>query len=120
LDRLTNDNARQAWRLLFVDGLAFHLSMDFLDFCETRRGLLAQFPSHATHAVQQLEVVIFESLSSNYSQELDEYMLPGLGLLSIVKKNLFALFWNAQVNSSKKPLILKAFETTATKTRRQL
>jgi hypothetical protein len=79
-DRLTKDKARLSWRLLFVDGHASHLSMDFLDYCDSHRILLAQFPSHATHTVQPLDVVMFKSLSSQYNQELDTYMLQGRGM----------------------------------------
>jgi hypothetical protein len=111
-DRLTKNKARLAWRLLFVDGHASHLSMDFLNYCDSHKILLAQFRSHATHTVQPLDVVMFKSLSHHYSQELDAYMLQGQGPLSMAKRDFFALFWNAWVTSFQEPLIFKAFETT--------
>lgn len=78
--------------------------MDFLESCDNHRILLAHFLSRAIHTVQPLDVVMFKSLSSQYSQELDAYILRGWGLLSMPKGDLFAMFWNVWVNSFKETL----------------
>jgi hypothetical protein len=69
-DRLTKPKARLQWRLLYVDGHASHVSVEFLDYCVKSRILVARFPPHATHTVQPLDVVVFRSLSAAYNRAL--------------------------------------------------
>jgi hypothetical protein len=74
-DRLTKPKARLQWRLLYVDGHASHVSVEFLDYCVKSRILVARFPPHATHTVQPLDVVVFRSLSAAYNRALTEHQL---------------------------------------------
>jgi hypothetical protein len=69
-DRLTKWKSRLAWRLLYVDGHASHVTLDFLEYCKANKTLVAQFPPHATHTLQPLNVVVFKSLSSAYDRAL--------------------------------------------------
>ena len=111
-DRETKAKAKRSWRLLITDGHDSHTSMDFINYCDRNRILLAVFPSHATHTLQPLDVVMFKSLSTNYQKELDDFILQSKGLLSMAKRDFFALFWKAWVATMEKPLILKAFQAT--------
>jgi hypothetical protein len=112
IDRLTKPKAQLHWRLLYVDRHASHVSIEFLDYCVKSRILVARFPPHATHTVQPLDVVVFRSLSAAYNQELDDFKNKSRGLISIVKRNFFSLFWRAWVASMEPCLIKKAFKAT--------
>jgi hypothetical protein len=69
-DQYTKSEAGRFWRLLFLDGHGSHITKPWLAFCNRNRLLLMQYPSHATHSLQALDVVMFKSLSSQYSMEL--------------------------------------------------
>tara|TARA_R110002003_G_scaffold2994_1_gene24748 strand:+ start:5136 stop:5402 length:267 start_codon:yes stop_codon:yes gene_type:complete len=86
--------------------------MDFIEYCDNNKILLAIFPSHATHRLQPLDVVMFKPLSSSYSKELTAYLHRSQGLLSLAKGDFFLLFWKAWSSSFTKALILKSFEAT--------
>lgn len=111
-DRQTKAKARQSWRLLITDGHASHCSMEFIDYCDQNKILLAVFPSHSTHTLQPLDVVMFKPFSSAYTKELINFQLKSQGMLSMAKRDFFSLFWRAWESSFTKPLILKAFEAT--------
>lgn len=111
-DRQTKAKARHSWRLLFVDGHDSHISLQFLDYCGKNRILVVRFPSHSTHTLQPLDVVAFKSLSSHYSNELNQFMVKSHGMLPVAKRDFFGMFWSAWDLTFKQPLILKAFEAT--------
>jgi hypothetical protein len=111
-DRYTKKKARRAWRLLIVDGHGSHLTMDFLDYCEQNRILLATFPPHSTHTLQPLDVVMFKPLSSAYSRELTIHTHDSQATLSVNKGDFFPLFWKAWTSSFTEKTILKSFEAT--------
>jgi hypothetical protein len=77
-----------------------------------RKILVAQFPPHATHTLQPLDVVVFKSLSSAYSRELEQVRASSHGLLSMAKRDFFSIFWRAWNSTFSTPLVLKAFEAT--------
>ncbi|KAF1828973.1 hypothetical protein BDW02DRAFT_651685 [Decorospora gaudefroyi] len=62
-NRKTKQKARLSrdWRLLILDGHGSHLSMDFIEYCEAHKILLAVFPPHSTHTLQPLDVGAWES-----------------------------------------------------------
>ena len=108
-DRYTKKKARRSYRLLIIDGHGSHLTMDFLNYCDQNRILLAVFPPHSTHRLQPLDVV-FKLLSTAYSTELTAHLHNSQGLLPIKKGDFFSLFWKAWESSFKKETILKSFE----------
>jgi hypothetical protein len=73
-DPATKAKARSSYRLLFMDGHQSHLTMDFIDYCDQNKILLAIFPPHATHTLQPLDVALFKPLSTAYSNELSGFM----------------------------------------------
>jgi hypothetical protein len=111
-DRLTKDKARQSWRLLIVDGHESHTSMAFINYCDQNRILLAVFPPHATHTLKPLDIVMFKSLSANYSTALEQYMDQSLGILPVAKRDFFSLFWDGWVNTFIETRVLKSFSAT--------
>jgi hypothetical protein len=111
-DRETKARARQSWRLLYVDGHGSHVTLEFLEYCVANRILVARFPPHATHTVQPLDVVVFKSLSSAYSRELEKFRIRSHGILPMAKRDFFSLFWRAWESSLTPDLIKKSFEAT--------
>jgi hypothetical protein len=59
-DRHTKKKARSSYRLLILDGHGSHVTMDFIEYCDKNRILLAVFPPHSTHSLQLLDVVRYE------------------------------------------------------------
>ena len=111
-DRYTREKARRSYRLLILDGHGSHVTMDFIDYCDQNKILLAIFPPHSTHTLQPLDVCMFKPLSTAYSAELSAFLSRCQGLSSVAKRDFFSLFWRAWQSSFRQLLILKAFEAT--------
>jgi hypothetical protein len=86
--------------------------MAFINYCDQNKIPLTVFPPHATHTLQPLDVVIFKSLSANYSTALEQYMKQSLGALPVAKRDFFSFFWNGWVNTFIESRVLKSFEVT--------
>jgi hypothetical protein len=113
-DHKTKQKARlgRNWRFLILDGHGSHLSMDFLDYCQAHRILLAVFPPHSTQTLQPLDVVCFKPLSNYYTKELTRHLHRTQGLIPVKKGDFFPLFWRAWVSSFTTGTVLKSFEAT--------
>jgi hypothetical protein len=74
-DQETRAKAQRSYQLLYVDGHSSHVTIPFLEYCDAQKILVLQFPPHATHTLQPLNVVVFKSLSSAYSRQLTEHQL---------------------------------------------
>jgi hypothetical protein len=59
-----------AYCILIFDGHGSHLSNAFLDFCWERRIRPFRLPTHTTHYLQPLDVVVFTSLKGWFQKEL--------------------------------------------------
>jgi hypothetical protein len=94
-DRETRAKARRSYRLLYVDGHSSHVTIPFLEYCDAQKILVLRFPPHATHTLQPLDVVVFKSLSSAYSRQLEQFRIQSRGQLNIAKRDFFSLFWGA-------------------------
>jgi hypothetical protein len=70
------------------------------------------YPLHATHSLQALDVVMFKSLSSQYSKKLINHTDKSLGILPVKKGDFIPLFWSAWISSFTEKLIFNAFEAT--------
>jgi hypothetical protein len=110
--RETGRKARSGYRLLLLDGHGSHLTMDFINYCNDNKILLAVFPPHSTHTLQPLDVGLFKPLSTAYSTELSSHLHRSQGILPVVKGDFFPLFWRAWVAAFKKQTIRKSFEVT--------
>jgi hypothetical protein len=86
--------------------------MDFIEYCDHNRILLAVYPPHSTHTLQPLDVVMFKPLASAYSAQLARFMERCQGLTSMTKRDFYPMFIAAWEASFKKATILKAFEAT--------
>jgi hypothetical protein len=86
--------------------------MDFIEYCDQNKILLAIYPPHSTHTLQPLDVCMFKPLSTAYSNEVSAFMERSQGLSSMSKRDFFPLFYRAWQASFKEATILKAFEAT--------
>ena len=91
-NRYTKKKAGRAYRLLIVDGHGSHVTMDFLEYCNRQRIILAIFPPHSTHTLQPLDVVLFGPLSTAYSTELSSYLHKSQGLIPIQKEEASSIY----------------------------
>jgi hypothetical protein len=111
-ERHTVPKTTRRWRLLIVDGYGSHLSRDFMDYCDTKKILLAVFSPQSTHTLQPLDVVLFSPLSYNYTHKLNRYLHQSQGLIGLKECDFFPLFWSAWSKTMRPELILKSFEAT--------
>jgi hypothetical protein len=84
----------------------------FYQFLQKPKDSPCCVPSHATHSLQPLDVVLFAPLSSAYSLELQHLLHQSQGLVSLKKRDFFLLFWSAWNSSFKEKTICKSFEAT--------
>jgi hypothetical protein len=91
-DRETKDKARRGWRLLILDDHGSHLTMKYINYCDTNRILLITYPPYSTYLLQPLDVGIFSPLSTAYSKNLEEFLHKSMGLSHITKQDFFCLF----------------------------
>ena len=96
-DRETKVKARNGhdYRLLFVDGHGSHINMEFLQYCQLHRILIAVYPPHSTHRLQPLDVSLFAPLAICYSQALEQFIRQCQGISAISKRDFFRLFMEA-------------------------
>jgi len=66
----TRDIAGEDWRMLILDDNYSHVTIEFMDYCETNQIALYCLPPHSTHIVQPLEVGLFSPLQHHYSKQL--------------------------------------------------
>jgi hypothetical protein len=111
-DRYTRLKAGRGYRLLILDGHGSHLTMEFIEYCDRNRILLAVYPPHSTHTLQPLDVVMFKPLLSAYSTQISQFMERSQGLTSMSKRDFYPMFMAAWEASFKEETILKAFEVT--------
>jgi hypothetical protein len=50
-DKETKAKARQSYRLLVLDGHGSHITMEFIEYCNNNKILLAIYPPHSTHTL---------------------------------------------------------------------
>jgi len=66
--------------------------MDFINYCNDNKILLAIFPPRSTYTLQPLEVALFKPLLTFYSTELSNYLWDSQGILLVTKGDFFPLF----------------------------
>jgi hypothetical protein len=111
-DRETKNKARTSWRLLILDGHGSHVSMEFIEYCDTNKILLMIYPPYSTHTLQPLDVVMFAPLAAAYKTELARFLNRSQGLTSITKRDFYRWFdapWRSSFNEE---LIRTSFEAT--------
>jgi len=82
-DKVFDAQTRRHWdkglhRLLILDGHGSHVSYTFVNRARELGIVLLCLPAHATNILQPLDVVIFATLSTYWTQELDKNLVGGL------------------------------------------
>ena len=106
----TRPKSSRTRRLLLVDGHSSHVNMEFIDFADRHRIIIMILPPHTTHRLQPLDVVLFQVLSTAYSQELDNLMNSSGGLVSMSKRFFYRMFKAAWEKSFTEKNIQRAFD----------
>jgi hypothetical protein len=86
--------------------------MDFIEYCDQNKIMLAVYPPHSTHTLQALDVSMFKLLSTAYSNEVSAFMERSQRLTSMSKRDFFPLFYRAWQIFFEETTILKAFKAT--------
>ena len=73
-ERYTAPKTKGRRRLLIVDGHSSYVNMKFINLCDQLRILLLVLPSHSTHRLQPLDVSLFASLASYYTDGLNQLL----------------------------------------------
>ena len=96
------------WRLLIWDGHESHMNFDVLNFCNSHRIKIFKLPSHSTHLLQPLDLVVFSAFQHHYSCEIDK--ASRLGRSGIGKHNFLQFLKPARKATFRKPeLVHSAF-----------
>jgi hypothetical protein len=62
------------YRMLIIDGYGSHCTLDFICFCEEHKIVPFCLPSHTTHLLQPLDVVLFHSYKKEHRDTLHKAM----------------------------------------------
>ncbi|PIL26583.1 centromere protein B [Ganoderma sinense ZZ0214-1] len=108
-DNLTKRKANGRRRLLLVDGHSSHYTRQFLEYARANRIHVLCYPSHSTHALQGLDVVIFGPLKQAWTTVRDNYERQG-GTVS--KRNFLSLYAKAHNIALTSDNIKAAFRKT--------
>jgi hypothetical protein len=103
---------RKEWRLLILDGHSSHVSMAIINYAHRHGIILCVLPSHSTHTIQPLDVVVFSPLSKAYTNALVDYLHQSQGMIPLTKADFIPLFWQAWSSTFTPELIKKAFLAT--------
>jgi hypothetical protein len=84
-----------SWRLLLMDGHACHLTQEFLDYCHSRRIIVALFPSHSTHLMQPLDLAVFGPLAKIYQSKMSQITSEHAYTAALSKSEFWDVFIDA-------------------------
>lgn len=62
---------RGAWRLLLLDGYGSHHTYEFIKYCDEHKIIPFGLPSHSTHFLQPLDVVVFQPYKHYHSEAVN-------------------------------------------------
>lgn len=71
-DPATRTRANGKPRILIIDGLSTHESLDVLTFCFDNDILICRQPSHATQKLQPCDVGVFSPLKTAYQEQVEQ------------------------------------------------
>ncbi len=63
--------------LLIIDGHTSHVSLKIINLLRSNQIICLMLPSHSTHALQPLDVVVFNSVKSDWSKIVRNHMKNG-------------------------------------------
>ncbi|KAL8608163.1 hypothetical protein ACOMHN_016618 [Nucella lapillus] len=93
--------------VLFADGHATHLSMKVHELCNEHGIIVYQFPSHASHLIQPLDLTTFKSLKQVWREEVMSFQERTSTTLG--KKDFAAVFKKAWERGVPKDVVVSGF-----------
>jgi hypothetical protein len=63
--------------LLIIDGHASHISLKILNLLRSNQIICLMLPSHSTHALQPLDVVVFSSVKRDWTKLVTNHFKDG-------------------------------------------
>src|SRR6266436_1339698 len=102
------DSSNQ-YQLLIIDGHSSHESLSTIRFCQDKKIVLYILPSHCTHALQLLDVVLFSPLKQAWSQAILGEEFSGQ---KVTKENFLQIYGMAHLQAFTEKNILRSFGGT--------
>ena len=99
-----------SWRLLILDGHDSHSTREFITFCDEHRIILFCLPSHCTHLLQPLDVVVFQPYKHYHGEAVDAATRTGCSQFD--KTEFFTAIESIRTQTFKPTTILSAFRKT--------
>ena len=106
----TRRGASGNWRLLICDGYASHSTKEFIDYCEEHRIKLFLLPSHTSHLLQPLDVVLFQPYKHYHAEAIDRATRTGCDDFNIME--ILAAIGSIRKQTFKYTSIRSAFRKT--------
>jgi len=100
----------RSWRLLILDGHDSHSTREFITFRDEHQILLFCLPSHCTHLLQPLDVVVFQPYKHYHSEAVDTATRTGCSQFD--KIEFFTAIESIRTQTFKPTTILSAFRKT--------
>jgi len=102
------DSSNQ-YQLLIIDRHSSHESLSTIHFCQDKKIVLYILPSHCTHALQLLDVVLFSPLKQAWSQAILGEEFSGQ---KVTKENFLQIYGMAHLQAFTEKNILRSFRGT--------
>jgi hypothetical protein len=109
-DRMTENQTKGVWRLLFLDGYGSHYTKEFCEYAESKKIQLIGLPPHTTHLLQPLDVGCFQPLKWYHGRTLD--YASRTGARDINKTDFLAVIDEVRRETFKKGTIKSGWRRT--------
>ena len=109
-DQYSNKTSISAKRLLILDGHGSHHTKEFIQYCDDHQIIPFGLPSHLTHLLQPLDVVVFQPLKHYHAKALD--LMVRDGLTNITKLEFLACIQGVRKQAFKRSTVISAFKKT--------
>jgi len=109
-DLHTQGRTKGVYRLLILNGHGSHKTLEFTQYCINQKILLAYFPSHLTHKIQPLNVVVFQPFKHWYGKAVNQAYRTSA--FKIDKMEFLYLIPDVRKRTFKKAIIKAAFAET--------
>ena len=94
------------YRLLIIDGHSSHESLATMEYCHDHHIILYCLPSHTTHALQPLDIVLFSPLKQAWAKAVASEEFDGR---KVTKENFLEIYGIAHLQSFTLANILASF-----------
>jgi len=109
-DKFTSKRQIGSHRLLLLDGYGSHCTKQFLDFCDKKNIIPFCLPSHTTHLLQPLDVVVFQPLKHYHAEAIEQATRTGCSDFN--KIEFLAAIGSIREKAFKRSTIISAFKKT--------